>query len=41
MVEEIKPLKDYGNNFDLFDDILGSSNTKNIDQFFITGQHIN
>ena len=39
--EEIKPLKEYENGVIVFDDILGSSNSRFIDQFFIRGRHNN
>ena len=32
--DEIKPLNEYENGIIVFDDILGSSNSKFIDQFF-------
>ena len=32
--DEIKPLNEYGNGIIVFDDILGSSNSRFIDQFF-------
>ena len=37
--DEIKPLNEYENGVIVFDDILGSSNSRFIDQFFIRGQH--
>ena len=37
--DEIKPLNEYENGIIVFDDILGSSNIKFIDQFFIRGRH--
>ena len=37
--DEIKPLFEYENGITVFDDILGSSNSKFIDQFFISGRH--
>ena len=37
--DEIRPLNEYENG--VFDDILGSSNSKFIDQFFIRGRHKN
>ena len=37
--DEIKPLSEYENGIIVFDDILGSSNSKFIDQFFIRGRH--
>ena len=39
--DEIKPLNEYENGIILFDDILGSSNSRLIDQFFIRGRHNN
>ena len=39
--DEIKPLNEYENGIIVFDDILGSSNSKFIDQFFIRGRHNN
>ena len=39
--DEIKPLNEYENGIIVFDDILGSSNSRFIDQFFIRGQHNN
>ena len=38
---EIKPLNEYENGIIVFDDILGSSNSRFIDQFFIRGRHSN
>ena len=38
---EIKPLNEYENGIIVFDDILGSSNSRFIDQFFIRGRHNN
>ena len=38
---EIKPLNEYENGIIVFDDILGSSNSRYIDQFFIRGRHNN
>ena len=35
--DEIKPLNEYGNGIIVFDDILGSSNSRFIDQFFLEG----
>ena len=37
----IKPLNEYENGIIVFDDILGSSNSRFIDQFFIRGRHNN
>ena len=37
--EEIKPLNEYENGIIVFDDILGSSNSRFIDHFFIRGRH--
>ena len=37
--DEIKPLNEYENGIIVFDDILGSSNNRFIDQFFIRGRH--
>ena len=39
--DEIKPLNEYENGTIVFDDILGSSNSRFIDQFFIRGRHNN
>ena len=39
--DEIKPLNEYENGIIVFDDILGSSNSKFIDQFFTRGRHNN
>ena len=39
--DEIKPLNAYENGIIVFDDILGSSNSRFIDQFFIRGRHNN
>ena len=39
--DEIKPLSEYENGTIVFDDILGSSNSRFIDQFFIRGRHNN
>ena len=39
--EEMKPLNEYENGIMVFDDILGSSNSRFIDQFFIRGRHNN
>ena len=39
--DEIKPLNEYGNGIIVFDDILDSSNSRFIDQFFIRGGHNN
>ena len=39
--DEIKPLNEYENGITVFDDILGSSNSRFIDQFFIRGRHNN
>ena len=39
--DEIKPLNEYENGIIVFGDILGSSNSRFIDQFFITGRHNN
>ena len=39
--DEIKPLNENENGITVFDDILGSSNIKFIDQFFIRGRHNN
>ena len=39
--DEIKPLNEYENSIIVFDDILGSSNNRFIDQFFIRGRHNN
>ena len=37
--DEIKPLSEYENGIIVFDDILGSSNSRFKDQFFIRGRH--
>ena len=37
--DEIKPLNEYENGIKVSDDILGSSNSRFIDQFFIRGRH--
>ena len=39
--DEIKPLNDYENGIIVFDDILGLSNSRFIDQFFIRIRHNN
>ena len=39
IAEEIKPLNEYKNAIVFFDDILGTSKSKYIDQFFIRGGH--
>ena len=39
--DEIEPLNEYENGIIVFDDILGSSNSGFIDQFFIRGRHNN
>ena len=39
--DKIKPLNEYENGIIVFDDILGSSNSRFIDQFFIRGRHNN
>ena len=39
--DEIRPLNEYENGIIVFDDILGSSNSRFIDQFFIRGRHNN
>ena len=39
--DEIKSLNEYENGIIVFDDILGSSNSRFIDQFFIRGRHNN
>ena len=39
--DEIKPPNEYENGIIVFDDILGSSNSRFIDQFFIRGRHNN
>ena len=38
-IEDIKPLNEYENAIIVFDDILGSSNSRYVDQFFIRGRH--
>ena len=37
--DEIKPLNEYENAIIVFDDILGATNSRVIDQFFIRGRH--
>ena len=37
--DELKPLSEYENAIIVFDDILGSSNSKLVDQYFIRGRH--
>ena len=37
--DEIKPLREYENAIIVFDDILRSSNSRFVDQFFIRGRH--
>ena len=39
--EEIKPLSEYKNAIIVFDDLLGTSNSKNKDQFFTEGRQNN
>ena len=39
--DEIKPPNEYENGIIVFDDVLGSSNSRLIDQFFIRGRHNN
>ena len=39
--DEMKPLSEYENGIIVFDDFLGSSNSRFIDQFFIRGRHKN
>ena len=39
--DEIKPLNEYENGIIVFDDVLDSSNSRFIDQFFIRGRHNN
>ena len=41
ITDEIKPLNEYKNGVIVFDDVLGSSNSRFIDQFFIRGRHNN
>ena len=41
ITDEIKPLNEYENGVIVFDGILGSSNSRFIDQFFIRGRHNN
>ena len=41
ITDEIKPLNEYENGVIVFDDILGSSNSRFIDQFFIRGRDNN
>ena len=38
MSDEKEPLSDYENGIIVFDNILGSSNSRDIDQFFIRGR---
>ena len=37
--DEIKPLSEFENATVVFDDILGSSNSRYVDQFFFRGRH--
>ena len=37
--DEIKPLSEYENAIIVFDDNLGSSNSRLVDQYFIRGRH--
>ena len=39
--DEIKPLNEYENGVIVFDDVLGSSNSRFIDQYFIRARHNN
>ena len=39
--DEIKPLNEYENGIIVFDDVLGSTNSRFVDQFFIRGRHNN
>ena len=39
--DEIKSLNEYSNCITVFDDTLGSSNSRDIDQYFIRGRHNN
>ena len=39
--EEIKPLYEYENGIIVFDDVLGLSNSRDIDKFFIRGLYNN
>ena len=39
--DKIKPLNEYETGIKVFDDILGSSNSRFTDQFFIRGRHNN
>ena len=39
--DQIKPLNEYENGIIVFDDVLGSTNSRFIDQFFIRGRHNN
>ena len=39
--EEIKPLYEYDDGIIIFDDVLGSSNSRDINQFFLRGRHNN
>ena len=38
-IEEMKPLNEYENAIIVFNDILGSSNSRETDQFFVRGRH--
>ena len=40
-IDEIKPLNEYENANNVFDDILGSSRSRYIDQFFISSRRNN
>ena len=37
--DEIKPLSEHKNGIIVFDDILGSSNSRLVEQYFIRGRH--
>ena len=39
--DEIKPLNEYENGVIVFDDVLASSNSREIDQYFKRGRHNN
>ena len=39
--DEIKPLNEYEIGIIVFDHILGSSNSRDVDQYFIRGRHNN
>ena len=39
--DEIKPLNEYRNSIIIFDDVLGSSKSRDVNQFFVRGRHNN